>query len=92
MKLFMNYNCKYCKYKSNKLFNLNRHMNAIHNENQEENIIIEEKNKHEEYIYLIREREFIKTNEPIYKIGKTKQPCLNRLYNYPKGTALIFQI
>jgi len=57
----MNYNCKY---KSNKLFNLNRHMNAIHNENQEE------KNKHEEYIYLIREREFIKTNELIYKIGK----------------------
>ncbi len=26
-----------------------------------------------EFIYLIKEREFIKTKEEIYKIGKTKQ-------------------
>jgi hypothetical protein len=45
-----------------------------------------------EYIYLFKEREFIKTNEPIYKIGKTKQPCLTRLKNYPNGTILLFQI
>ena len=44
------------------------------------------------YIYLLQEREFIKTNEPIYKIGKTKKSCLTRLQNYPKGTMLIFQI
>jgi len=44
------------------------------------------------YIYLLQEREFIKTNEPIYKIGKTKKPSLTRLQNYPKGTILIFQI
>jgi hypothetical protein len=25
-----------------------------------------------EYIYLLQEREFIKTNEPIYKVGRTK--------------------
>ena len=25
-----------------------------------------------QYIYLLQEREFIKTKEPIYKIGKTK--------------------
>jgi hypothetical protein len=45
-----------------------------------------------EYIYLLQEREFIKTNEIIYKIGKTKQDNLKRLNNYPKGSSLIIQI
>ena len=44
-----------------------------------------------EYIYLLQEREFIKTNEPIYKIGKSKQENLKRICNYPNGTKLIFQ-
>ena len=46
----------------------------------------------DEYIYLLQEREFIKTNEPIYKIGKTKQERLKRICNYPNGTKLIIQI
>lgn len=45
-----------------------------------------------EYIYLLREREFIKTNENIYKIGRTAQPNLSRLLNYPNGTQLLFQM
>jgi len=44
------------------------------------------------YIYLLQEREFLKTNENIYKIGKTKQENLKRLGNYPNGTQLIFQM
>jgi len=44
-----------------------------------------------EYIYLLQEREFIKTNEPIYKIGKSKQENLKRICNYPNGTKLLFQ-
>ena len=48
--------------------------------------------KNDEYIYLLQEREFIKTNEPIYKIGKTKQECLKRICNYPNGTKLLIQI
>ena len=28
-------------------------------------------NEKKEHIYLIQEREFIKTEEPIYKLGKT---------------------
>ena len=44
------------------------------------------------YIYLLQEREFLKTNENIYKIGKTKQENLKRLCNYPNGTQLIFQM
>ena len=43
------------------------------------------------YIYLLQEREFIKTNENIYKIGKTKQKNLKRYSNYPNGSKLIFQ-
>jgi len=44
------------------------------------------------YIYIIHEREFIKTNEKIYKIGKTQQETLGRLNNYPKGSNLLFHI
>jgi len=45
-----------------------------------------------EYIYLLQEREFIRLNEPIYKIGKTKQENLKRIQNYPNGTRLLLQI
>lgn len=44
-----------------------------------------------EYIYLLQEREFIKSNEPIFKVGKTKQENLKRIQNYPNGTKLICQ-
>ena len=44
-----------------------------------------------EYIYLLKTREFIKTNENIYKIGKTKQENLKRICNYEKGSILICQ-
>ena len=60
-----------------------------------ENKNIENKNcenKNIGYIYLLQEREFIKTNEPIYKIGKTKQERLKRITNYPNGTKLVIQI
>lgn len=39
--------------------------------------------------YIMHEREFIKTGEPIYKIGKTTQTIENRLRQYPNGTKLI---
>ena len=45
-----------------------------------------------EYIYLLQEREFIKTKEKIYKLGKTKQENLKRIKNYPNGTKLIIQL
>jgi hypothetical protein len=41
------------------------------------------------YIYLLREREFIKTKENIYKIGRTCNPR-NRLSSYPKGSDIKF--
>jgi hypothetical protein len=42
-----------------------------------------------EYIYIIKEREFIKTKEEIYKIGRT-QNFLNRFKQYPKNSMIIF--
>jgi len=44
-----------------------------------------------EYIYLVQEREFIKSNEDIYKIGKSKQENLKRFNSYPNGSKLLFQ-
>lgn len=44
------------------------------------------------YVYLIREREFIRTNEQIYKLGKTTQTPNTRLQGYPKESEVILFI
>jgi hypothetical protein len=44
------------------------------------------------YIYLLQEREFIKTNEKIYKVGMTQKENFQRFNQYPKGSVLLFQI
>jgi hypothetical protein len=42
------------------------------------------------YIYILREREFIKSKEHIYKIGRTaKQNPFDRLKKYPKNSDII---
>lgn len=41
------------------------------------------------YIYLIREREFVRLGELVYKIGKSKQKNCRRLSSYPKNSELI---
>ena len=43
------------------------------------------------YIYLLQEREFVHSNTPIYKIGKSKQANVSRFRQYPKGSILLFQ-
>lgn len=40
------------------------------------------------YIYLIRPREFIRTMENVYKIGKTTVRPTRRLGSYPKGSEI----
>ena len=44
-----------------------------------------------DYIYIIHERTFVKTNANIYKIGKTKN-IKNRLNGYNKGSQLLYTI
>jgi hypothetical protein len=41
------------------------------------------------HLYLIKEREFIKTNENIFKIGKSKN-IKNRMPSYPKDSVLYY--
>jgi len=44
------------------------------------------------HIYLLKEREFIKTYEDVYKIGKTKQDFNKRCSSYPKETIVYLQL
>lgn len=41
-----------------------------------------------QYIYIIREREFINSKEDVYKIGKTAQKNCKRTASYPKGSVV----
>lgn len=48
--------------------------------------ITEQETKKLQYVYLLREREFLRLNEHTYKIGKTTQIPDSRLSGYPKGS------
>lgn len=45
-----------------------------------------------EYIYLLREREFIRLQEETYKIGRTSQDPNRRMVKYPKDSEIILII
>ena len=47
--------------------------------------------EHQEQIYIIHERTFVKLNTNIYKIGKTKN-IKTRLNGYSKGSKLVFSM
>jgi len=51
-----------------------------------------ETTKQTNYIYLLQEREFIKTNQNIFKIGRTTKENFKRFNHYPKGSILLFQM
>jgi hypothetical protein len=46
----------------------------------------------EGFIYLLREREFIKTNENIFKIGKSKQEFGKRFSQYPNQSQMYLHL
>lgn len=45
--------------------------------------------KNNNYVYIVKEREFIKTNESIYKIGQTSKGPFKRISQYPKGSVVM---
>tara|TARA_B100001059_G_scaffold236345_1_gene286324 strand:+ start:1830 stop:3365 length:1536 start_codon:yes stop_codon:yes gene_type:complete len=45
-----------------------------------------------QYIYLLQEREFIRTNDNVYKVGMTTKENYERFRQYPKGSVLLFQM
>ena len=44
-----------------------------------------------EYVYILQEREFVQSGDPVYKIGRTSQENTKRFAQYPKGSTLILQ-
>jgi len=42
-----------------------------------------------ENVYILREREFVRLNESVYKIGRTDKTIKERLRKYPKGSEYI---
>ena len=44
------------------------------------------------FIYLIKEKQDIDTNEPIFKIGKSTQENTRRVKSYPSGSHLLLQV
>ncbi len=50
---------------------------------------IEQFDESNQYIYLIREREFMRLNELTYKIGKTKLELNMLLIKYPPGSKIV---
>lgn len=44
-----------------------------------------------QYVYLIHKKEFVDSNTPIYKIGRTKQLNHLRFSSYPKGSKVLLQ-
>lgn len=60
----------------------------IDNLNKTNNIVLNNITLVHDYIYLLREREFMKTNESIYKIGRTNQCFITRFKQYPKNSQL----
>mgnify|MGYP003347242603 CR=1 FL=1 len=64
---------------------ITKEINATYETTSYENIICDNVYN---YIYILKEREFVKTNEQIYKIGKTHQKPFLRFKKYPKGSKL----
>lgn len=44
-----------------------------------------------QYVYILKTREFLRTGENIFKIGRTEQKNVKRFEQYPKGSTLYFQ-
>ena len=68
--------------------NSNNNVIHIHIEEKIEKNMVEYDESNEQHIYCLIEREFIKTKETIYKIGKSTK-LFKRLEHYPKGSRVI---
>lgn len=68
-------------YECSYINNIKEHVKEIYIEN----------NKSIGYLYIIKERKFVKSNEPVYKIGCTGD-IKKRFNQYPKNSRLVFYI
>ena len=70
-------------------YNNNQENNSQNNANSINEPCVIHNKIQSQFIYLLREREFIRLNEHTYKLGKTKQEPNSRLSGYPKGSEII---
>ena len=42
------------------------------------------------YLYILQEREFFRSGEDVYKVGRTDRDVFERFKEYPKGSRLLF--
>lgn len=82
----VNLQCYYCVKQLLTQKGLKMHMKTC--KTRTEYYRVEQSDKQNNYIYIIREREFIKSNEKVYKLGFTTQPILNRFKSYPKESEI----
>lgn len=90
--------CEYCYKMLSSINSLQKHLLICDSRNNVRTNIIEintlasSSQREMETVYLLIEREFIKTKEPIFKIGCSKQENDKRIKSYPKGSKLVLQI
>lgn len=60
--------------------------------NQKKKLVQADPSRENHFVYMIQEREFLHSGEPVYKIGKTTQLPNSRLAGYPKGSRIIYYI
>lgn len=85
-------------YNSNNFSNFNNYNDIINSLNKK--LLIKERKYIKKYvkknmpgiIYLLQERASCNINEPVYKIGKTRQDIKKRLAGYNKGSKLLLKI
>ena len=81
--------CKLCKKQFDRVLRLKNHYKTCDNVKE---ITIPKKQKPlHQFVYLLQEREFTKSGENIYKIGKTTRPS-ERIKGYPKGSILFLNL
>jgi hypothetical protein len=85
----MSHTCPVCNYTYKHPSGLSRHSRDKHGEIAPASASAPASHQ---YIYLLREREFINNNQDVYKIGRTHQELTKRFNKYPKGSQLILHI
>lgn len=82
------YICEYCHQTFKTIENIDDHKlycKVLHNCKT----VIRDKYSQFNYVYILQEREFVKSGEKIYKIGKSERPFSARVKQYPKNSILL---
>jgi hypothetical protein len=94
------HNCDYCCQKFDRVDRLKKHfinckekdnLKLIIKNQQEQINDFKKLVKSDQFVYLLQEREFVRSGENIFKIGKTTRPS-ERIKGYPNGSILFLNL